>query len=121
MLVGTCLLTGAWALAQDGSQQPAPDNTKVNQRDRDSSRQTADQQKENPSDRDITQQIRKAVMNDKSLSSYSHNVKIISENGTVTLKGPVRSEEEKQALAGKAAEVVGADKVTNQLEVQPKN
>ena len=121
MLLSACLLTGAWAVAQDTSQQPAPDNTKVNQRDRDSSQPTADQQKENQSDRDITRQIRKSVMQDTTLSSYAHNVKIISQNGMVTLKGPVRSEEDKQSIAAKAAQVVGADKVTNQLEVKPEN
>jgi len=121
MLLSACLLTGAWAVAQDSSQQPAPDNTKVNQQDRDSSQPTADRQKDNRSDREITQQIRQAVMEDSSLSSYAHNVKIVSQNGMVTLKGPVRSEEDKQSIAAKAAEVVGADKVTNQLEVKPEN
>ena len=121
MLLSACLLTGAWVVGQDSSQQPAPDNTKVNQRDRDSSQPTADQQKDNRSDREITQQIRQAVMKDTSLSSYAHNVKIVSQNGMVTLKGPVRSEEDKQSIAAKAAEVVGADKVTNQLEVKPEN
>jgi hyperosmotically inducible protein len=56
---------------------------------------------------------------DKSLSSYAHNVKIIAQNGMVTLKGPVRSVEEKSAVEAKAAEVAGADKVTSQLEVKP--
>lgn len=123
MLLSAGLLTGAWAVAQDSSQQPAPDNTEVNQRDRDRSQPTADRQKDNRSDWEITQQIRQAVMKDSSLSSssYAHNVKIVSQNGMVTLKGPVRSEEDKQSIAAKAAEVVGADKVTNQLEVKPEN
>ncbi len=123
MLLSAGLLTGAWAVAQDSSQQPAPDNTEVNQRDRDRSQPTADRQKDKRSDREITQQIRQAVMKDSSLSSssYAHNVKIVSQNGMVTLKGPVRSEEDKQSIAAKAAEVVGADKVTNQLEVKPEN
>jgi hyperosmotically inducible protein len=60
-------------------------------------------------------------MKDKSLSTYAHNVKIISVNGMVTLKGPVRTEEDKQSIAAKAADVVGADKVTNELEVKPEN
>lgn len=93
---------------------------KVNERDKNSSEPTADQQEENRSDRDITQQIRKAIVKDKSLSTYSHNVKIISQNGMVTLKGPVQSEDEKRSVEAKAAEVVGADKVTNELEVKPK-
>jgi osmotically-inducible protein OsmY len=60
------------------------------------------------------------VVKDKSLSTYAHNVKVISQNGMVTLKGPVKSEEEKQAIEAKAAQIAGADKVTNQLEVAPK-
>lgn len=107
--------------AQDNPPQATPDNTKVNQRDNDKTEPTADQQKNNPSDRDITQQIRKSVMKDKSLSAYAHNVKIIAQNGAVTLKGPVTSDDEKKAIEMKAAAVVGQDKVTNELEVKPTN
>lgn len=105
------------ASAQDSSQQSAPDNTKVNQGDQDKSQPTADQQKDNRSDRDIAQQIRQSVVKDKSLSSYAHNVKIISQNGMVTLKGPVRSDDEKRAIETKAADIVGPDKVTSELQV----
>ncbi|HUY13654.1 MAG TPA: BON domain-containing protein [Terriglobia bacterium] len=98
---------------------PAPDNTKVNKRDQSKTEPTADQQKENPSDRDITRRIRRAVMKDKSLSTYAHNVKIITQDGMVTLKGPVRSEKEKQAIEAKAKKVAGEDKVTSELEVMP--
>ena len=59
-------------------------------------------------------------MQDKSLSSYAHNVKIITQDGMVTLKGPVRSEEDKRAIEAKAKEVAGEDKVTSELEVKPK-
>ena|SRR5947209_19835420 len=122
------LLSGGWAPAQEPASQPSdnntavqPDNTKVNQRDRNANERTADQQKENRSDRDITQQIRRAIVQDKDLSTYAHNVKIITQDGMVTLKGPVRSEEEKKAIESKAAEVAGGDKITSQLEVKPKN
>jgi osmotically-inducible protein OsmY len=119
------LLLSAWALAsaQDPAGQsnnPQADNTKMNQRDRNANEPTADQQKSNRSDRDITQQVRKAIMEDKSLSTYAHNVKIITQNGMVTLKGPVRSEEEKRAIEAKAAEVAGGDKVTNEIDVKQK-
>jgi osmotically-inducible protein OsmY len=57
---------------------------------------------------------------DKSLSTYAHNVKIITQNGQVTLKGPVRSEEEKRAIEAKAAEVAGDSKVTSELDVKSK-
>jgi hyperosmotically inducible protein len=121
LLAAAMLLTfGLWAQdagTQQGSQPAAPDNTKVNQRDRNSS-DTADQQKENQSDRELTRQIRHAIVQDKSLSTYAHNVKIVAQGGTVTLKGPVKSEEEKTAIEKKAAEVAGGpEKIQNQLEV----
>jgi osmotically-inducible protein OsmY len=113
---------GAWARQDSSSSQQAPaDNTTVNQHDQNPASPTADQQKENQPDRQITQQIRRAVISDKSLSTYGHNVKIITQGGMVTLKGPVRSDDEKQAIEAKAKEIAGADKVTDQLEVAPKN
>jgi hyperosmotically inducible protein len=120
--VCACCLTGSGtlALAQGHPQAPAPDNTKVNERDRSKAELTADQQKNNRSDLEITQKIRQSVMSDKSLSTYAHNVKIISTGGLVTLKGPVRSEAEKLSLEAKAAQVVGADKVTSELAVTPR-
>ena len=97
--------------------QPPPDNTKVNTRDRAKGALTADQQKENASDRTLTQKIRRALMQDKRLSSYAHNVKVITQGGQVTLKGPVRSEEEKQSVEAKATEVAGTGHVINQMSV----
>ena len=94
----TCVLALALASAsaQDSSaQQPAPDNTKVNQRDRNKAEPTADQQKENQPDREIARKIRRSLAQDKTLSTYAHNVEIITQDGMVTLKGPVRSDEEK--------------------------
>lgn len=119
----TCMFVGlgAFASAQDASPQTLPDNTKMNQRDNQTTNPTADQQSNNLSDRDITQQIRQAVMSDKSLSIYAYNVKIIAQNGMVTLKGPVTSEEEKKTIEAKAANVVGAGKVTNELQVKSMN
>ena len=122
LCTGLLLGSGAFALAQEPATQPtAPDNTKVNERDRSKDEPTADQQKENRSDRDITQQIRQSIMKDKSLSTYAHNIKIITENGQVTLNGPVRSEEEKKTVEAKATEVAGENKVTSQLDIKPKN
>ena len=74
----------------------------------------------NAADRDNTAKIRRSVMADKSLSSYAHNVKIISQNGMVTLKGPVRSDDEVKSIVSKATDVTGsADKVINQMSVKP--
>ena len=72
-------------------------------------------------DRDLTKQIRQSLVKDKSLSRYAHNVKIVAQNGAVTLKGPVRSDEEKSVIEQKAAEIVGKDKVIVELEVKPKH
>lgn len=98
------------------TQTPA-DNTKVNARDRSKDAPTADQQKENASDRELTRSIRRALMQDKELSGYAHNVKIITQAGRVTLKGPVRTEDEKRVVEAKATEVAGAGHVTNQISI----
>ena len=116
-LLGASIVAVPLAHAQDP--QPKPDNTKVNQRDRDASAPTADNQKMNPADRETTKKIRMAIHGDKSLSTYAHNVKIITQNGKVTLKGPVRSEDEKSNIAMKATQVAGDGNVDNQLDVAP--
>ena len=111
------LLSASWVPAHA---QVQPDNTKVNKQDRNAGAVTAGQQKENISDRDLTAKIRKAIIADKSLSTYAHNVKIVSQDGTVTLKGPVRSDAEIKTIVAKATELAGsAYKVDNQLTVQP--
>jgi osmotically-inducible protein OsmY len=74
----------------------------------------------NPADRNTTKQIRSAIMKDDSLSTYGHNIKIITRDGKVTLKGPVRSEDDKNNIMAKAIAVAGADNVTNELTVAPK-
>jgi hyperosmotically inducible protein len=116
--LGTMLLAGP-APSQDNPQQPAPDNSKTNKRDRDKNSPTADRQKMNATDRDLAKRVRAALVDDKSLSTYAHNVKIMAQDGKVTLKGPVRSEEEKSAIEAKATEIAGAGNVINQLEVAP--
>jgi osmotically-inducible protein OsmY len=80
---------------------------------------TADQQKGNKADRDLTQKIRKSVVSDKSLSMSAHNVKIISRDGMVTLRGAVKSDDEKKAIEDKATEIAGQGKVTSELTVTP--
>jgi len=94
------------------------DNTARNQRDRNSANPTSGDQAENPSDRQITASIRRAVVADKSLSTDAHNVKIITSSGMVTLRGPVKSAEEKAAVEAKAKQVAGVTSVDNQLEVE---
>ena len=120
LCTGLLLGSGALALAlEPAGQQTAPDNTKVNERDRSQDAPTADQQKANRSDQDITQQIRQSIMKDKSLSTYAHNIKIITQNGKVTLRGPVRSDEEKDNVESKAVAVAGEQNVSSEIEVEP--
>lgn len=129
MAVRTLLCAGLLlgSVASAGAQQPtgqqaspAADNSKMNQRDQSRNEPTADQQKDNRTDRDITRQIRQSIVADDSLSTYAHNVKVITQNGQVTLKGPVRSEDEKQAVTSKATAIVGENKVTDNLSIKPK-
>lgn len=115
--LGAALL-GAPIRSQD-TQQPPPDNSKTNKQERNGP--TADTQKMNPADRETARKIRSAIHDDKTLSTYAHNVKVIVQNGQVTLKGPVRSEDEKSAVESKATAVAGAGNVTNNLTVAPKS
>ena len=115
-VVAGLLLTGVQPLVFGQNSAPAPDNTKTNKvADKGAN---ADKQKNNQSDIAMTAQIRKAVIGDKTLSTYAHNVKIITRNGMVTLKGPVKSDEEKNTVEQKATEIAGAGKVTNQITVK---
>jgi osmotically-inducible protein OsmY len=96
----------------------APDNSAVNVRDRNPDAMTAGQQSNAKSDVELTSEIRRAVVKDDSLSMLAHNVKIISANGNVILRGPVKTEQEKTTIASKAQAIAGPNKVDNQLEVK---
>jgi hyperosmotically inducible protein len=117
VMLSTLLKLGFVAMAQD-STPPAPDNSAVNVRDRAPGAMTAGQQSNSTSDVELIRRIRRAVVQDHSLSMLAHNVKIISTNGAVMLRGPVKTEEEKTAIANKAQAIAGAGKVDNQLEVK---
>jgi hyperosmotically inducible periplasmic protein len=97
---------------------PAADNSGVNVRDRNPAAMTAGEQSNAKSDVELTREIRRAVMKDDSLSMTAHNVKIITANGAVTLRGPVNSEQEKTVIGKKAEAIAGSDKVDNELEVK---
>jgi hyperosmotically inducible periplasmic protein len=128
-LAATLLVLGIqFAIAQssptDSSSAPsmdtvAPDNTKSNKQDPSNMNQTADNQMNNSTDMDITRRIRRSVTDDKNLSTYGHNVKIVSANGNVTLNGVVRTDGEKAEIGMKAASVVGNDHVVNEIKVAP--
>jgi hyperosmotically inducible periplasmic protein len=120
-LLVACLLSAAvcfgsagLAVAADDA-ATAPDNTKMNKQES----MTAEQQKENPTDRAITQKIRQALVKNKTLSQYAHNVKVITVNGAVTLKGPVRTAKEKKIVEKEAARIAGKGNVASEIEVAP--
>jgi hyperosmotically inducible protein len=102
------------AVAAPAASAQAPDNSSQNK----DQMQTADKQSNAKVDRDTTAKIRKDLMADKSLSSYAHNIKIVTINGAVTLKGPVKSEDEKAKIAQIAGNTVSADKITNEITVK---
>jgi hyperosmotically inducible periplasmic protein len=112
LVLGLCLIGPI--SAQDSTAKP--DNTKVNKQ----KSPTADNSKSNPGDRTLNAKVRKSLMADKTLSTYAHNVKIITQDGMVTLSGPVRTDAEKSTVEAKAKEIAGADKVVNQITIAPK-
>jgi osmotically-inducible protein OsmY len=127
-MLGKRISSGLCALAIAGvltlpvaAQEPrdkAPDNTAVNKADRDRNQPTADRASNKMSDRDMMQHIRRDVVADKSLSTYGHNVKIIASHGRVTLKGPVHTEQEKQAIVEHARRYAGDGNVDNEITVK---
>jgi osmotically-inducible protein OsmY len=118
MLVGYGGITYPVEGAAEASAQTAPDNTGRNIRDRSGTTLTPGDQSESEADRNLTQQIRRAVVDDDSLSMMAKNIKIITVNGVVTLRGPVQNPEEKQIIEAKAQRIVRADQIDNQLEVK---
>jgi hyperosmotically inducible protein len=119
VFVLSAFLCGGYSVT--GAQETVPivpDNSGVNIRDRDARAMTAGQQSNATSDVNLTRKIRRAVVRDPSLSMLAHNVKIVSANGSVTLSGAVKTEQEKTVIATKAQAIAGADKVDNQLEVK---
>jgi osmotically-inducible protein OsmY len=95
----------------------APDNSGRNVRDRNDETLTATDQSNRKSDVEVTQKIRKQVVDDDSLSTLAHNVKIITVDGIVTLRGPVKSEAEKERIASVAKKIAGPGKVKDNLEI----
>jgi len=97
----------------------AADNTGVNKRDRNDANPTADDQSQSAADLDLAKRIRQSIEADDSLSANGKNVKVVTRDGMVTLRGPVKNEAERKSIEDKAAQIAGAGKVQNQLEVTP--
>ncbi len=120
-ITAALLLSGLISGPQAMSQSVAPDNAKSNKTNSSNVAATADAQSNDAADLDLTKRIRRSIIADKSLSTYAHNVKIVTVNGSVTLNGVVRSEKEKSAIETKAVEVAGQNKVADDLKVAPSN
>ena len=101
------------------AQSTAPDNTRSNKIDPSNSAMTAESQKNDAADLQITKQIRQSIIADKSLSTYAHNIKIIAADGNVTLNGVVRSQQEKDTIELKAQTAASGGSVTNNLKIAP--
>ena len=119
LLFGLAVTALGGLTACDRTSGAGADNTARNARDSTGKTVTPMDQSENEGDRSITQRVRKAVVDNDALSTNAHNVKVVTQNGQVTLAGPVRSEGEKQAVEAKAAEVAGKNNVVSQLTVAP--
>jgi osmotically-inducible protein OsmY len=113
----TCVFAAAPAIAE---QHHDADNTGKNVRDRGDDTLTPTDQGGSEADRELTARIRKAIVADDELSMLAHNVKIITVDGSVTLRGPVENASEKAAVAAKAKQIAGASRVDNQLEIETK-
>jgi osmotically-inducible protein OsmY len=117
--LGLAVSFGAFTGAASAQDPPQQEHSTRDRSAKTPSKPTADDAKNNVPDREIMQRIRKTVVDDKSLSTSAHNVKIIAEHGKVTLRGPVETQEEKQSIEKVAADVAGAGNVTNEITIKP--
>ena len=101
-----------------GQVTPKADNTGINVRDKDGATQTPQDQTTGADDRKLVAEVRRAIVDDKSLSTSAHNVKIVANGGVVTLRGPVTSKEEKTKVEKHAQQVAGVSSVENQLDIK---
>ena len=104
--------------APQGMVTSRADNTEMNARDKSGATQTPQKQPNNADDRALLAAVRRAIQLDKTVSSYGHNVKIVASNGVVTLRGPVRNNDEKGKIEQLALQVAGVASVENQLDVK---
>jgi osmotically-inducible protein OsmY len=122
MLASASAIVSFGAIAQDNPATPvasaSADNTKMNERDKSPETIKPTDQPNDSVDIKLAAAVRQAIVNDKALSSTAHNVKLIAANGVVTLRGPVKSQSEKDHVGQRVAGVTGVSKVENQLDVE---
>ena len=117
-IILTLLCVSVFTLSAIAQDTTAADNTRKNERDRSGETTTSGDQSNSQEDVKITAAIRRAVVRDNSLSTTAKNVKIITANGMVTLRGPVKNDAEKAKIAELAQSAAGNAKINNQLEVK---
>jgi hyperosmotically inducible periplasmic protein len=120
LLILTCL-TGLGLAAMAADEKTKPDNTATNERDRSGDTKTSGDQSNSSADLKITQAIRQALVKDGELSMTAKNIKVITENGQVTLRGPVKNVREKARVDQLAKSAAGGANVVDQLDVNESN
>ena len=120
LLVLACLSTVSVA-AMAADDKTKPDNTAINERDRSGESQTSGDQSNSAADLKITQAIRQSLMKDSELSTTAKNIKIITNNAQVTLRGPVKNAQEKAKIDQLARSAAGGAKIDDQLDVKGSN
>ena len=120
LLVLACLSTVSIA-AMAADDKTKPDNTAINERDRSRETQTSGDQSNSSADLKTTQAIRQALMKDSELSTTAKNIKIITNNGQVTLRGPVKNAQEKAKIDQLARSAAGGTKIDDLLDVKGSN
>ena len=121
LLVLTCLSAFSLAALADDNEKTKPDNTATNERDRSGENKTSGDQSNSSADLKITQAIRQALMKDRELSTTAKNIKVITANGQVTLRGPVKTAQEKAKVDQLAKSAAGGTKIDDQLDVKGSN
>jgi len=116
--LGVCAIAAILAAVPAAAEHHEADNTGKNMRDRDDKTLSPMDQGESAADRELTATIRKAIVGDDSLSTNAHNVKIVTVDGVVTLRGPVKTAAEKATVASKAQAAKGVKRVDDQLEIE---
>jgi len=118
LLAAVCLSTVTLAAFAADEDKTKVDNTATNQRDRSGETKTSGDQSNNSADLKITQAIRQALMKDDGLSTTAKNIKVITANGQVTLRGPVKTAQEKEKIDQIAKSAAGGARIDDQLEVK---
>jgi hyperosmotically inducible protein len=121
LLALACLSALSLAAFATDNEKSKPDNTATNERDRAGETETSGDQSNSSADLKITQAIRRALMKDSELSTTAKNIKVITANGQVTLRGPVKTAQEKAKVDRIARSAAGRARIDDQLDVKGSN